>query len=226
MPAFGSPTSAASATSFSRSSSSASSPGRPVSAKRGVWRVAVAKRAFPRPATPPFASTSRRPGAARSTSSSSSPALQTCVPTGTARTTSSPLAPWRRLPPPFPPRPPRNVAFVRNTERSRRSGSATITTSPPRPPSPPSGPPLGTNFSRRKLSAPSPPRPATTLMLARSWNTGASCPSRFGHGWCQALRDRSRITPVTVSERSGGRDRRVPRPGAQRIPPVTTCTCR
>ena len=38
------------------------------------------------------------------------------------------------------------------------------------PPSPPSGPPFGTYFSRRKLSAPSPPRPATTWIRARSWN--------------------------------------------------------
>ena len=42
-------------------------------------------------------------------------------------------------------------------------GSATSTTSPPRPPSPPSGPPFGTCFSRRKLSPPSPPRPAGDL---------------------------------------------------------------
>ena len=49
MPAFGSPTSAASATSFRRRSSCASSPGSPVSAKRGVWRVGVAKWRLPRP---------------------------------------------------------------------------------------------------------------------------------------------------------------------------------
>jgi hypothetical protein len=29
---------------------------------------------------------------------------------------------------------------------------------------------LGTNFSLRKLSPPSPPRPACTAMRARSWN--------------------------------------------------------
>src|SRR5262245_10443637 len=44
------------------------------------------------------------------------------------------------------------------------------TTSPPRPPSPPSGPPFGTFASRRKLSAPSPPRPASTWRRARSEN--------------------------------------------------------
>ena len=49
MPAFGRPTSAASASSLSRRSNVASSPGRPVSAKRGARRVGVAKRLLPRP---------------------------------------------------------------------------------------------------------------------------------------------------------------------------------
>src|SRR5438046_2650614 len=44
-------------------------------------------------------------------------------------------------------------------------------TSPPRPPSPPSGPPLGTNFSRRKLTHPRPPLPACAKTLIRSTNT-------------------------------------------------------
>jgi hypothetical protein len=57
LPAFGRPTSAASASSFSRSSSHASSPGSPVSANRGVWRVDVAKRRLPRPPLPPLAAT-------------------------------------------------------------------------------------------------------------------------------------------------------------------------
>src|SRR5205823_12514497 len=41
---------------------------------------------------------------------------------------------------------------------------------PPRPPLPPSGPPRGTYFSRRKLTAPAPPSPALTKILARSIN--------------------------------------------------------
>src|SRR3546814_17258704 len=48
--------------------------------------------------------------------------------------------------------------------------SATAWMLPPRPPSPPSGPPLGMNFSRRKLAAPLPPLPATTSMVASSTN--------------------------------------------------------
>ena len=43
------------------------------------------------------------------------------------------------------------------------------TTLPPRPPSPPLGPPLGTNFSRRKETQPLPPSPASTVI--RAWST-------------------------------------------------------
>src|SRR4029079_18996115 len=95
---------------------------------------------------------------------------RTSVPTGTRSSTSLPVAPCRPEPPPWPPLPAAIQRRVRNAERSRSSGSATSTTEPPGPPSPPSGPPLGTCFSRRKLSAPSPPRPACTWMRARSWN--------------------------------------------------------
>ena len=52
----GSPTSPTSASSLSRSSSQPSSPGRPRSAKRGAWRVGVAKRLLPLPPPPPRAS--------------------------------------------------------------------------------------------------------------------------------------------------------------------------
>src|SRR5215208_2923816 len=92
---------------------------------------------------------------------------------GTCATASSPRAPCRRLPPPFPPRPALSRRRVDSADRSRRSGLATSTTSPPSPPSPPSGPPFGTNFSRLNESAPSPPRPACTWMRARSWNMAA-----------------------------------------------------
>ena len=167
-PAFGSPASAASTTSLRRSVRSASSPGSPVSAKRGVCRVGVAKRALPRPPLPPFATTSRASGDVRSATSRPSPS-STCVPSGTRISASSPSAPCLRLPPPLPPLPERTHRIRRSVERSRSAGSATTSTSPPLPPSPPSGPPLGTYFSRRKLSAPCPPRPASTWICARSW---------------------------------------------------------
>src|SRR5689334_17718448 len=43
-------------------------------------------------------------------------------------------------------------------------------TLPPRPPSPPSGPPIGTNFSRRKELIPDPPSPALVCTTTRSMN--------------------------------------------------------
>src|ERR1700687_468582 len=47
-----------------------------------------------------------------------------------------------------------------------------MTMSPPQPPSPPEGPPLGTNFSRRKAMQPLPPSPAFTRIFASSINIG------------------------------------------------------
>ena len=123
--------------------------GGPTSAKRGACRVELTKRALPRPPWPPRASTTRALGCARS--AIRSPSSRTCVPIGTRSSTSSPSAPCLR-------RRGRSAApgaLIQrrrwSAERSRSAGSATRRTSPPSPPSPPSGPPLGTNFSRRKL---------------------------------------------------------------------------
>ena len=104
MPAFGRPTSAASARSLRRSSISRSSPGMPTSAKRGVCRLGPAKCLLPRPPVPPFADDDARARAARGRRRARSPS-KTCVPTGTASTASSPRAPFERRPPPPPPRP-------------------------------------------------------------------------------------------------------------------------
>src|SRR5690554_2935554 len=59
---------------------------------------------------------------------------------------------------------------------------------PPSPPSPPSGPPLGMNFSRRKLRQPLPPLPASTVMVASSTNFIIT--SNF-----HSSRDRKKILP-------------------------------
>src|SRR5438034_2263762 len=196
LPAFGRPTSAASARSLRRSSISRSSPGSPTSAKRGVCRLGPAKCLLPRPPMPPCATTTRAPACARSETSSSP--SKTCVPTGTVSIASSPRAPLERRPPPPPPRPARSFWFRRKPERSRRLGSATSTTSPPSPPSPPSGPPRGTYFSRRKWIEPSPPRPAIAVSRARSWNiegTVLSTHRRARH---------ARARPLTRSPSAGG----------------------
>src|SRR6478672_3705933 len=98
---------------------------------------------------------------------------RTCVPTGTCSSLSPPSAPCLRVPRPFSPRPALISRRRRRAERSRSDASAIRMTSPPRPPSPPSGPPLGTNFSRRKLKPPSPPLPAWTRIRAWSLNIGS-----------------------------------------------------
>ena len=67
LPALGRPTRPTSASSLSRRSIQPSSPGRPRSAKRGAWRVGVAKCLLPRPPRPPRATTTRWPGTTRST---------------------------------------------------------------------------------------------------------------------------------------------------------------
>ena len=84
------------------------------------------------------------------------------------------------------------------------------------PPSPPSGPPLGTCFSRRKLIAPSPPRPALTRMRARSWNTGLL---RVGDGDDAALAARlERDLAVALGE-----DRVIAADARRRCPGGTSC---
>src|SRR3954463_14112036 len=59
-----------------------------------------------------------------------------------------------------------------------RPGTASKTMSPPLPPSPPSGPPNSTNFSRRKLTAPGPPAPERTKILA--WSRKCIAKRRLG----------------------------------------------
>src|SRR5262249_24922885 len=51
-------------------------------------------------------------------------------------------------------------------------------TLPPWPPLPPSGPPRGTCASRRKLDAPSPPRPPVTVSVTSSRNAIHELPGR------------------------------------------------
>jgi hypothetical protein len=73
-------------------------------------------------------------------------------------------------PPPGWPFSARKVRTMRKSASVLMPSSARSVTLPPSPPSPPSGPPKGTNFSRRKLTQPRPPLPATTLIFASSTN--------------------------------------------------------
>src|SRR3954447_19657938 len=173
LPALGYPTRPTSASSFSCSRRSFSSPGRPGCAFRGARFVDVTKRALPCPPRPPFAMRISSPSFVRSAMSVYSPSScfwNTCVPTGTSSVTSAPALPVRLDPSPWPPRPASNSFLNLNLRRVLRLAWATRYMLPPGPPSPPSGPPRGTNFSRRKLSAPRPPWPAATWIATSSTN--------------------------------------------------------
>ena len=167
LPAFGNPTSAASASSFRRSSYSFSSPGRPVSAKRGVCRVEVAKRRFPRPAATPCEHDAGCPlrevgdelavliedlGSGGHTQLDARAVRP--VPAGAAAvTTTAGREPPLRAEA-------RGHGDPRRRPRPRPAGPAVTAVRPA----------FGHVLLRRKLSAPSPPRPAFTWMRARSWN--------------------------------------------------------
>ena len=124
LPAFGKPTSAASASSFSRSSSHSSSPGSPVSAKRGACRVGVAKRLLPAAGRAAARDDDARTGM-REVGEQPPLVVEDLRPDGTRSSASSPEAPCFSAPRPLPPRPALMRWFGRNAERSRRSGSAT-----------------------------------------------------------------------------------------------------
>ena len=147
LPAFGRPTSAASASSLSAARRRARRPeARPRrTAAPGAWTRRSARcrgrrgRRGEHDARAGCARSaiSRRPR--RTPASRRAPAARV-VAVGACLRAPRPFWPRRRLDPLAP----------LSAERSRSDGSATSTTSPPSPPSPPSGPPFGTNFSRRK----------------------------------------------------------------------------
>ena len=165
LPTLGKPTSPTSASSFSSSSTSKVSPGQPPLAKRGIWRVAVAKWLLPQPPLPPRA-TRTGWGPDRSASTRPVPVSRTTVPLGTWMTRSSPVLPEHRLEPPSWPFSAKYRLRYLKSIRLLRLVSATNQTSPPLPPSPPSGPPAATNFSRWKETLPLPPSPALMVMRA------------------------------------------------------------
>ena len=138
----------------------------PFSANRGAWRVEVAKRLFPCPPRPPWATTARWPASTSSTGCRRRP--RPACPAAPRSPGPPPARRARFDPSPCRPRPARKCLLPASDARSRREESQTSTTSPPCPPSPPSGPPRGTCASRRKLP-PSPPRPPSTQIFALSY---------------------------------------------------------
>ena len=116
------------------------------------------------------------PGVVRSASISggSESASHTCVPTGIRIKTFSPSAPCFSADAPLRPSPAANRRSYRKANSVFTFSSQRAMIFPPLPPSPPSGPPRGTNFSRRPLTAPSPPLPllmwiTTSSIIGYSW---------------------------------------------------------
>ena len=168
-PTFGKPKRPTSARSLSSSVTSHSSPGAPAFAKRGVWRVGVAKWQFPQPPLPPFAATN---GSSEDISHITAPlcASRITVPGGTRIIRSSPFFPLFLDPEPSAPLGALYLRLYLKSARVEMLLSATKTTSPPFPPSPPSGPPEAIYFSRWKATAPWPPSPALIKIFALSTN--------------------------------------------------------
>src|SRR5262245_10375448 len=198
-PAFGKPTSAASARSFTSSFSQCSSPNSPCSAKLGARRRFERKRAFPRPPWPPCAATNESPCCTRSASTWPS-RTRTTVPSGTVTTRSLPRAPCRLPPCPCFPDSARRWGWSRNASNDAVLRSARTITSPPSPPSPPSGPPFGTCASRRNDIAPAPPSPPRRLHWTSS--TNADCTNQ-AYGRDASVRRRKGC--VSSGARSAGR---------------------
>src|SRR5215472_2975817 len=173
-PAFGKPTSPASAMVFSSSSSSRLSPGSPRSANPGALRFADASAAFPSPPRPPLAATNCVPAPTRSASTSPSGVLTT-VPSGTPMSRSAPSAPLRFEPAPALPLPARRSGLRWKSRSVATLRSTVKMTSPPRPPFPPSGPPSGLNFSRCIDAQPLPPLPA--WIRSSAWSANSDTPA-------------------------------------------------
>src|SRR5205807_4304901 len=121
------------------------------------------------------------PAAIRSLRTGPRSRSNTAVPGGTSIIMSSALLPEQFALEPACPESARQCLRWVMPARLSAPASARMITEPPRPPSPPSGPPLGTNFSRRKLMQPLPPSPPFMNTLARSANTGRGASGgRFG----------------------------------------------
>ena len=132
--------------------------------------VGVAKCWFPFPPRPPFKMQYSWQSPDMSAMTLPLAASLMTVPSGTLIRRSSPFFPDMFF---FFPSSPFSAAYFlvcRKSSRVLAPLSTTKKTLPPSPPSPPSGPPLGTNFSLRNETCPSPPFPLCTVILALSTN--------------------------------------------------------
>ena len=170
MPALGKPTRPASAITLKSKRSVGASPSSPGVNSMGTWWSARFQWRLPHPPRPPWATSNFSPCWVISPRISSVSAFFTTVPSGTGTSRSLPFLPCMPRPAPAPPFSAKRWELKKTPTRESTSSSPTTMTFPPRPPSPPSGPPLGTNFSRRKLVEPFPPFPPRVYSKVESTN--------------------------------------------------------
>ena len=168
--AFGRPTIPTSATNLSSIWTLYSSPRSQSSAKAGACRVADVKCAFPYPPRPHRHKRCLCPENTKSQRMSPVFTSFTIVPTGTFTIRSSHHLPVISF---VPPRSPSSAWIFfrwRKSESVFSCGEASKMISPHFPPFPPNGQPFGIYFSRRQLTAPSPPFPAISRNRTSSIN--------------------------------------------------------
>lgn len=130
----------------------------------------MTKRALPSPPFPPRTIVNSCPGVLRSVIGSSVSGSRMIVPFGTSRIRSSPERPVRFELWPWVPFSAANCLYLLNSLSVLMFSFTFKMMLAPLPPSPPSGPPLATNFSRRKLTHPSPPFPPMNFTVVLSQN--------------------------------------------------------
>src|SRR5699024_10321209 len=132
--------------------------------------TALAKCWFPFPPLPPLATTALSPSSFKSAITSPVASSLIIVPGGTLRIKSSPFLPaFLFLLPSSPCSATYFLWYLKSINVLRPKSTSNITLAP-FPPSPPSGPPAGTYFSLLNDTAPFPPFPDLTKILALSIN--------------------------------------------------------
>ncbi|MPM75514.1 hypothetical protein SDC9_122507 [bioreactor metagenome] len=170
LPTLGNPNNPTSAIILSSNIIHFSSPSVPDLAKFGACLTAFAKLWFPFPPLPPLATTALSPSSFKSAIILLVASSLIIVPAGTFKTKSSPFFPACLFLLPSPPGVATYFLWYLKSISVLKSLSTSNITLAPLPPSPPSGPPAGTYFSLLNDTAPFPPFPALTNILALSIN--------------------------------------------------------
>ena len=205
-----------------------SSPASPGSARRGAWRVGVAKCWLPRPPRPPRAATTSCPSATRSARTLAALEVADHRPArdldddvlagGPALVGAATVLAALRLD---------VVAVVEVGQGGEPAAGAYHARCRRGPPSPPLGPPRGTNFSRRKLTQPRPPSPAfdeevDLVEEHQAFGARVRRPVRSGRSGRAARGRGTGFGPSTIANSVSSPPRPTLVPGFQRVPRCRT----